>query len=64
MAIQVMKVIVATDERRGAGTPDDPIRIITTVYDMRGRLILEHDPHPAPNYDGRLGDGFWKARGF
>ena len=37
-------VIIATIKRRGKGTEDDPIRIITQVFDLKGNLIAETDP--------------------
>jgi hypothetical protein len=43
--IWVQKVIIATVQRRGQGkVPHDPIRIITQVFSLDGKLIAEFDP--------------------
>ena len=38
------EVIITTIERRGEGTSESPVRIITQVWDKDGTLIAEHDP--------------------
>lgn len=37
-------VIITTILRRGEGVESDPIRIITQVFSMDGKLIAEYDP--------------------
>lgn len=44
MGLQVIQVIETYLERRGNGTPDDPIRIIHQYWGMDGRLLWEVDP--------------------
>ena len=39
-----LTVIETTLTRRGDGTPDSPIRVITQYWSQEGDLIIEHDP--------------------
>ena len=41
--VEVKKVIITTLTRRGDGK-EDPIRVITQIWDMDGTLIVEIDP--------------------
>lgn len=43
MNAKVIQVIKATVER-GAGTPDDPCRIVTVYFTLDGKRIAEDDP--------------------
>lgn len=44
--VEVMAVIKTTLLRRGNGeSQDDPIRIITQYWDMKGDLLFEFDPY-------------------
>lgn len=45
------EVIITTQSRRGDGK-DNPIRVITEVFEKDGTKIAEHDP--SPEYDARL----------
>lgn len=38
------EVIISTIKRRGDGTPENPIRVITEVYQKDGTKIAEYDP--------------------
>ena len=38
------KLIVCTKARRGKGTTESPIRVITEIFDTNGILIAEKDP--------------------
>ena len=40
----VDKFIVCTKKRRGKGTPEDPVRVITEIFTTDGELVAEHDP--------------------
>lgn len=42
---RVQQVIVSRQERRGAGTPADPVRRITQVFDFDGTLIAQRDEY-------------------
>ncbi len=42
--VKVTQVIITTLLRRGKGVENDPIRIITQIWDMDGNLIVEIDP--------------------
>ncbi len=35
--------VIITREKRGYGTPHDPAREITVVYDLDGGFIAKHD---------------------
>jgi len=40
----VKQVIICTKQRRGKGIEYSPIRIITEVFDLDGKLIADSDP--------------------
>lgn len=42
--VEVMQVIKTTLTRRGAGVPDDPIRVVTEYWSMKGEKLCEVDP--------------------
>lgn len=42
--VKVQQVIICTMNRRGEGTKDDPIRVLTEVYSLAGEKIAENDP--------------------
>jgi hypothetical protein len=35
---------IETKALRGLGTEEDPVRIVTQYWDMRGKLLAENDP--------------------
>lgn len=36
---------------RGAGTPDDVVRVVTLLFNDNGECVAEHDPcYPTPWY--------------
>lgn len=37
-------VIICTKTRRGTGTSDDPVRVITEILSTDGKKIAEYDP--------------------
>jgi len=41
---EVIQVIRTNLERRGAGTPESPIRVITQFWTLDGQLLAEVDP--------------------
>lgn len=41
--VEVMTVIKTTLLRRGKGTTEDPVRIVTQYWDMDGNLLVEID---------------------
>ena len=43
-AVEVKEVIITTLSRRGDGVKDDPVRVITQIWDRNGELIAEIDP--------------------
>jgi hypothetical protein len=45
---KVIKLIL-TNERRGLGTQDDPVRLCPQLFTLSGKLIAEHDPMPRGN---------------
>ena len=45
MAARCEEVII-TQEKRGKGTEDDPVRLVVQVYAKDGTLIAESDPCP------------------
>ena len=42
--VEIVKLIKTTLLRRGNGTPENPIRVITQYWDFDGEIILEQDP--------------------
>jgi hypothetical protein len=44
-APQVVQVIYTETERRGAGVPFDPVRVVKQVFTLDGQLLVEHDPY-------------------
>lgn len=48
---EVIQVIRTSLLRRGDGTKNSPIRIITQYWDFEGNLLWENDPHPEPFND-------------
>ena len=42
------EVIISTATRRGTGTEEDPIRLITQVFLKDGSFIAEYDPFTDP----------------
>jgi hypothetical protein len=43
-SVQTRMVIETKLEKRGAGTAEDPIRIITQYWSLDGELLAERDP--------------------
>ena len=43
--VKLIEVIYCTKKRRGEGVKNDPIRIVTEVFQKDGTLIAEYDPH-------------------
>jgi hypothetical protein len=43
---RVIQVVETTLTRRGSGTPDSVLRIITQYWSMDGELLAEVDPCP------------------
>ncbi len=64
MVTRVVSVVV-TAEVRGSGTLEDPIRTVTQLYDLDGRLLAEWEPVPGPRGNGRatpeLGSLYWRT---
>lgn len=59
---RVIQVIETTLLRRGRGTPEDPLRIITQYWSLDGELLWEKDPQfskdaPQTNDVQGRGDG-------
>lgn len=52
--VQVLQVIRTEIERRGRGTPDDPVRVVTQLWTMEGELVAEIDRH-APTHCNAIG---------
>ena len=44
--VKLIEVIHATNQRRGKGTEDDPVRIIEQFWSTEGKLLAENDPCP------------------
>lgn len=42
--ICVTEVIISRITRKGKGIPYDPIRVITEIYTLDGKLICSYDP--------------------
>jgi hypothetical protein len=40
----IKEVIITTLKRKGAGTQDSPIRVISQYWDKEGNLLVEEDP--------------------
>jgi hypothetical protein len=53
--VEVMQVIRTQLLRRGKGTPESPIRIITQYWSMDGELLVEVDPFPASQHSSPPG---------
>jgi len=49
--VECRELIIATIRRRGKGTDDSPVRIITEIYEKDGTKIAEHDPYLEPYTD-------------
>lgn len=47
---KIVKVIL-TYERRGIGTPDDPVRMCPQLFSLYGQIIAESDPMPKGNIE-------------
>lgn len=41
----VTQVIISNTKRRGKGIEGDPIRVVTEVFTLDGKLIAEYDPY-------------------
>lgn len=39
-----LRQVIEAEERIGAGTPDDPVRMLTCFYDLDGTLLWSKDP--------------------
>lgn len=48
--IVVKQVILSTEATKGEGTETDPIRTVTRVFDMTGKLLYEIDPLNDPSW--------------
>ena len=46
--VRVIEVIETTLTRRGEGTPDNTLRVITQYWSLDGRLLAESDPVTGP----------------
>lgn len=42
---KVMQVIYCTIKRKGSGHGKNPIRVITQIFTLDGKLLAEIDPH-------------------
>ena len=42
--IKVIKVILCDTKRVGTGVALDPVRVVTEIFDLKGRLIADRDP--------------------
>jgi len=40
----LQEVIITTNQRRGEGVVNDPVRVVTQVWTTDGMLIAENDP--------------------
>jgi hypothetical protein len=43
--VSIQEVIITTLSRRGTGTPESPIRVITEIWNKQGELITAIDPY-------------------
>ncbi len=39
--------VIYHEQKRGAGTHDDVVRLVPQIYFLDGKLLMEHDPAPA-----------------
>ncbi len=48
--VRVIKVVETTLTRRGRGTRDSPVRVVTQYWSLEGELLAEVDPS-VPTHD-------------
>lgn len=53
MAAAIVTLIFSDDTTVGAGTPEDPVRIVYRLYTPSGKLVVSYDPlRPMVGGDG------------
>ncbi len=44
-------MLIETEDRRGRGATDDPVRLVKQWFTVEGQLVVEHDPWLSESVD-------------